>query len=528
MIMKNCNCLWVTFLILCVLVLPSPAQPEHGRIPPADTKAAEKTRAAEAMNRIQQPLDEALALANEFKRPMQQSVDSWQKMLDESRRYISLAEDNKQKASYHLLQCWVAYFKNDLETAHQNAVRACRLDATSKDAWISQVAMAVLTGREPAVPRPPRPARVQRNRPPQAGMESPETARGTQESAAQIQKGKLDFDLNLFLPEAVGKKIEPLHLNCLNGTTFNYQPDNEALCVLFWRKSENKTAMVGNDPNTPARTVPPVMTAEPMMEYGMLNAGDGYGRNSERAFLAAFGKLFQAGLPSGRVKFLAVNSDSMANKQAVVDEMIERPQPWAQVIVADQQGNFFSNLGLIQIGRPVLMMTDMSGTVRYAGPATGIIAPMLLSKIASAADFAPSEATQERIEPSSIPTDANSVSHIKPMDGNSLPQTGPVAQPPQPIQRPTRQPTVPQQGQYKELSEENKIQAERKLEVAKDLFMPLGRKMGMTYKRGVEICREIMREYPGSEYAEQARQLLRQVPENQRSRYGITDQELGL
>jgi hypothetical protein len=37
-----------------------------------------------------------------------------------------------------------------------------------------------------------------------------------------------------------------------------------------------------------------------------------------------------------------------------------------------------------------------------------------------------------------------------------------------------------------------------------------------------------MRDYPGTIYAEEARMLLRQVPENRRSTYNITNEELGL
>jgi len=518
MVMKSRICVVSGIFVLSMLTVYCFGAPEPKNPQTPEPKISETT------GKIQQMLDQILPQVNQERKPSQSNMSACQKTLDESKRHF-LGMDDKQKAQYCLLQSWVAYYSDDTNNAHLNAAKACKLDATSGDAWITQVAMSLLADKRPMLPRPPRPARVQRNRPGQAGMESPETAHGVQDSAAQIQKGKLDFDLNLFLPEAVGKKIEPLQLNCLNGTTLSYQPGNEALCVLFWREfeSKTKTTAAGGDPNRAARVSPQPMAAGPMMEGEMMGA-----TTSEATPIAAFGKLFQAGFLSGRMKFLAVNLDSAANKQAVVDGMIERPQPWAQVMMAGQAEGLFSDFSSIPAGRPILMMTDMSGTVRYAGPATGIIAPMLLNKIASAADFAPSEATQEQIEPSSIPTDANSVPHIEPMDGNSLPQTGPVAQPPQPIQRPTRQPTVPQQGQYKELSEEDKIQAERKLQAAKDLFMPLGRKMGMTYKRGVEICRGIMREYPGSEYAEQARQLLRQVPENQRSRYGITDQELGL
>jgi outer membrane protein assembly factor BamD (BamD/ComL family) len=58
--------------------------------------------------------------------------------------------------------------------------------------------------------------------------------------------------------------------------------------------------------------------------------------------------------------------------------------------------------------------------------------------------------------------------------------------------------------------------------------MKLGKKPGLNYREGVKLCREVMQTYPGSEYADEAQRLLREVPERERAQYGITDEELGL
>jgi len=44
-------------------------------------------------------------------------------------------------------------------------------------------------------------------------------------------------------------------------------------------------------------------------------------------------------------------------------------------------------------------------------------------------------------------------------------------------------------------------------------------------KRLVDLCRQIIRQYPDSEYAAKARQALASLPEADRKRYGVTDQE---
>jgi len=50
----------------------------------------------------------------------------------------------------------------------------------------------------------------------------------------------------------------------------------------------------------------------------------------------------------------------------------------------------------------------------------------------------------------------------------------------------------------------------------------------MSYKRMVDYCREIIREFPTSPYADKARELLRQMPERHRKLHKVTDEEMGL
>lgn len=519
MVIKSRICVVSGIIVLSMLAVYcfGAAEPRNPQTP--DPKISETA------TKIQQSLDVILPEVNKDIKPTAGMIAGGQKTLEESKRYFSQMDD-KQKSQYCLLQSWTAYYADEIEVAHLNAAKACKLDATNGDAWVSQVAMALLAGKKPMMPRAPKPVRTPRNRQNQGGMESPEMVRGVPEGAAQIQKGKLDFDLNLFLADAVGKKISPLQLHCLNGTTLDYQSGSESLCMLFWRKFESKAAMIHNDPNGTARTAPQPVPTEPMFEGEMMGATN---QTLEGTLQGAFGKLFQAGLSSGRVKFAAVNLDSSTNKKEIKEEMIKQPQPWAQVVVADQTEGLFSEFSSIPPGRPVLMMADTTGTIRYAGPATGFIAPMLLERIVSgnAASAGVMKEKTESVTTPVTPADSNSLAAVDsnslPADSNSLAQ---AVQAPA-VQRPAQQVGQPQ-SQYKELSEEDAFEADKLVKAASSLFMKAAGKHVITYKRGVELCRQVMKDYPGSEYADKARQLLRQVPENQRSRYGITDQELGL
>jgi hypothetical protein len=337
--------------------------------------------------------------------------------------------------------------------------------------------------------------------------------------------------VNFLFRNAIGKKIEPFQLHYQNGTTLDYKPGDKVLCMLFWRKVEAKKAPAANAAPKPAANTAPKPEAATAGE-GMMNPTDIPGAFPEEASLAVFEDLFKAGT-SGQIKFAAINLDPSDNQKTAEEEMITRSQAWSQVVATGQTEGQFSEFNTISPNKPVLMIADSAGTIRYAGPATGFIVPMLLAKIVPSPTTSTDAATKEVPTDGNSPavTDGNSLPTNSNLpaaaDSNSLPADGNSVSPAGQKPTPTPQAAKPQ-AQYKELSEEDKVQADKLINYADGLFMKAAGKRIITYKQGVELCRQVMKDYPGSEYADKARLLLRQVPENQRSKYGITDQELGL
>ena len=83
------------------------------------------------------------------------------------------------------------------------------------------------------------------------------------------------------------------------------------------------------------------------------------------------------------------------------------------------------------------------------------------------------------------------------------------------------------QQQYKVLTPEEQVQAEKLFEMA--MFeRKKARLPGMNYQRMVQYCREIIKRFSGSSQAKLAKKMLAEVPEYQRDRYNITDEELSL
>jgi hypothetical protein len=88
-----------------------------------------------------------------------------------------------------------------------------------------------------------------------------------------------------------------------------------------------------------------------------------------------------------------------------------------------------------------------------------------------------------------------------------------------------QQAPVAQQPRFKELTEEENAGASQLFELA-IAQRKMGRLPGMHYGAMVQYCRQIIEKYPGSEYAYKAKRILADIPESERTRYHITDDEI--
>jgi len=59
-------------------------------------------------------------------------------------------------------------------------------------------------------------------------------------------------------------------------------------------------------------------------------------------------------------------------------------------------------------------------------------------------------------------------------------------------------------------------------------YLKMSQKGILSYSQAVVICRGVIKDYPETRYELEARTLLRQVPEDLRSQFNITDEELEL
>jgi len=140
------------------------------------------------------------------------------------------------------------------------------------------------------------------------------------------------------------------------------------------------------------------------------------------------------------------------------------------------------------------------------------------------------------IKPAAKPqTEQKTVYDVWEKDDQRLRADAQFKQPPINPNQPTVQQQAPQlptgveppKPQFKELTEEEKIEAERLYEMALT-ERKMGRLPVMTYKKMVDYCREIIRRWPDSEYAFKAKRLLADLPERFHQMYNITKEETDL
>jgi len=104
------------------------------------------------------------------------------------------------------------------------------------------------------------------------------------------------------------------------------------------------------------------------------------------------------------------------------------------------------------------------------------------------------------------------------------------AQQTQVTQTPAKPPVAPTRPSGLEIAEEDivaSVEAERLYNMALTQYR-IGRRTGMTFKKMVDYCREILERYPNSPEAAKAKVLMRNMPERYRQLYNVTNEELGL
>ncbi len=577
------------YLILCDAVFPQGGAAAgrrggaNGSVPTdrrtsREEAAREKNQqvSAEAMpfiQRMDEQLKNILTLVNEQRRPDAAALTIADQVHKDSSRYVRKF-DSAVQCEYGMLDAWLKYFKNDLQGAVSAASSAFKNKSDNNDARITYAAMSILSGRRPigVVAKRERETTASAGNDRQAQAEARRQQLDLQRTrtvqtgeqlltASTSSGGILQVDIDALNLELFDQKVPVFQAVCVNSTTFSYTPGQSALCLLFWQlHPKNYSVKTTSNPGEPNSISPSPMTNR---RNTMANnrrdmmPGDGYGAppdlsrsrgmdrsvptgmgydysmmspasigTGSRATLesetAGFGQLFLTLYANPGIKFIAVNTDNAVSRNDAVTRILQSPWPWAQVFASDSRSGL-GQFAKVEAETPILAISDTTGTIRYAGPASGFLAPLVLSHLGTMAS------NSSAVAPT-IPNLVTPAPIMPPSPAAPSSQAVPAGMPAKTAVNGLNIASI----EFNEPSEEDLendpslYEAAKKLEYAKTLFIPAGQKRMLTSKNGVETCREIMRRWPNTPYSEQARQLLRQVPPDERKRYNITNEELGL
>lgn len=243
----------------------------------------------------------------------------------------------------------------------------------------------------------------------------------------------------------------------------------------------------------------------PYMQFGQQSAFQAPSvEENLQSQMSAFGKFFDSQVDNPQIKFVAVNVDLPKSRKKVVETLLQNPWPWAQVM-ANEPTSGAEQFKEFDAEKPTLAIVDKNATIKYAGPAAGFLAPMVLEKTAGITLTDTDEVA-----------DSNSLTQI-PIDISEI--LNQLKSNPELMAQITSEDGMLTPEQF---------QAEKLQSFAEGLFGPAAKKGVITYKQTVDLCRQIMKDYPNTPQAEQARQMLRQIPEAERKKYKVTNEEMGL
>ncbi len=507
--------------------------------------SSKETKATTTVSKeVETALTNMLKLVNENQRPDVQTLADASSAVKTNRKNLKTFNDDAQ-CKYMMLSAWSHHFAGDPPKAFLAAAKAYKADPENSDAQISQVALAILADRKPVVIKPKNKKSNSRTRQRQQprqpirsdqafdprgmgpGMPGPmgpdmrgpmapgpgmmmrrgQPAPPNRASTSGNSKGILQLDVSAIQTDLLDPRMARLELNCVNSTKFSFRPGETGLCILFWQldPKNDDAPEITIDPSAQALTepngfAPPRRKTNTRSNSRSRPRGNTLQPTDPDEFqMQAFTNLFAGAVGNSSVKFLGVNTDSLANKQKVIYKLVAKPRAWAQVLAADPASNA-SAFADLNIETPVMAIVTKNGTVKYTGPATGFLAPMILESISSVPATA-----KTRDRQSTEPRQRSSVD------------------------RPT--PTEPATAAPLAQTSEDFIQVGQEYQAGKDLsYAEQYIKMGKytTYKKGVDMCRNILQKYPDTKYAEEARKLLQKVPERYHQRFKITNEEMGL
>ena len=451
---------------------PDAPEPQRRQTAAAARKERIANSTSDAKQGIQSILTEMLQLANSNQKPTEDLIEESRIFLKSCRPFLKQLERDTA-AEYYLLTAWTDYFNGNSNAAYLASQKANNTDPSNLDAHTSYVAFALMAGKVPS---------------PEIDTDKPLST-----------NNHLEFNTASIRNELLQRTIPAINTKCLNSTLFSYQPGNTAIAALFWSVPAGSFTQVF-DPNT---ALAPAAAAHNNTANNrpMPNPSE-YINDNFRAFT----EIYSANFANEQISFIGINTNPTDQLPMVFQKLCTTPSPWPNVMAKLPQSSL-QPIADVDANVATLVIADKTGTIIYAGSPNGFVPKMIIESVGG----------------NTLANTLSQNSQNPPQQPNQ-PAVRPAA--PSPDAETSRTPKI---KQPRELSMEEKFDAEKRLGMARDLFLPASGKRFITPTQGIEICRAIIKDYPDTEYAAEAQRLLREeVNPRYRERYNLTDEELGL
>ena len=356
--------------------------------------------------------------------------------------------------------------------------------------------------------------------------------------------GKLDFDPESLRADLIGKDLRPFSAAFLDGTPFRYELDKQILCLLVWSVSEDdlkdkpEGQSGGNEQllyTQPDQTQAPAEGTAYDENGNLITSGQSGSPDKQLEALERLRKQ----LPDRRdIVFAGVITNKADQKDAVMKYLAKQKQPLPQLYADGASSDLY-----LEASTPFVLVVDKAGLFRFAGSAEGFLLPNLLGRLAGVRFTKDNQTGQVQAAPAEAygaidrerTRRAGTGDPNHPSDPNSPAGAGKARKKPEePASKRMMQEMKDESGNpidripAQDLTIEDLCGA-KQLQYAREFFMEAARKRYITYRKGIDLCRQVIQSCPDSPNAKAARDLLRtQIPEDQREKYHLTREELGL
>ena len=517
---------------------------------PLEKKQQFEQEATDAIPDIDAENAKVLSWVNANQIPDDANRNTALKNIARNRKFLPVLNKQLQGDTYYTLSAWVYYFDDKPDKALKQAIAGQKLTPQNPNVVKTCLALSMIYKDYAAA------AEAFANKgelSPQAADESesatPSTKHKKFASYSQLSNIELNLDVNSLRPELLGKVFD-IRPQTANPTEKNL------LCVFLWKIDSNEldrfSAADTNEPNAPAKE--PNVPAKPAAanpkssiskkSSSLKNSQLNDSQQAPVSLLEAFSKLQSHFAKDSKAVFMGINLNEPNKANNIKNWLRKNPQAWQSSMPSADLQQKVTSLFASSLAKPTLMVIGPDSTIRYTGDANSFLPQMIIQQIlGNPQEFQELNKPKDANQPSAAPKSSAVVVPVKvaplPQEPNKVHQP-PAVKEANVIPKPSQAapPVAPQAAiasaaNKQEQQQEGDFTADdyeaQKLLANASAFLKIGNRLpNHMYRDPIEWCRTVMKNYPNTKYAQQAQMLLRNVPQEHRQQYNLTDQELGL